>query len=105
MNKEQHNKWLRKHGVHPEQLRDRKSKRRSTWKPSTGIAKNYYGDLANTVAPPVFDTSLSEKLRTGNESSHTLFQIRERASRVDVGYNKGGLQVLSKEELKNAGRK
>lgn len=82
----------------------KKHRNQITWTDSS-FAKNYYGELANTVAPPVMNNSLSEKLRTGNESSHTLYQIKERASRVDIGYNKGGLQVLSKEELKNAGRK
>ena len=69
------------------------------------VADTYYGNLANTIAPPVLNNSIWEKVRIGQESTQTIRQIQEKATRVAPGYNKGGLQVLSAEEMKNAGRK
>ena len=79
-------------------------RRKVNSKPSS-VANEYYRDLSNTVAPPVLNNSIWERMRTGNESPVTLAQIREKATMVASGYNKGGLQLLSKEEMKNAGRK
>lgn len=69
------------------------------------MAKSYYADLSNTIAPPVLLNSIWEQIRIGNESPETIRQIKENAAMVAPGYNKGGLQVLSKEEMKNAGKK
>jgi hypothetical protein len=69
------------------------------------LVKTYYGDLSNTIAPPVLVNSIWEQVRIGNESPETIRQIKQKAAMVAPGYNKGGLQVLSKEEMKNAGRK
>lgn len=101
--KEHHNKWLLKNNVHPNQIKKRK---KFSNKPKDfGVAKSYYGDQANTIAPPVLVTSIWEKLRTGNETAETIRQIKEKASRCAPAYNKGGFQVLSEKEMKHAGQK
>src|SRR4051812_4496779 len=103
MNKKQHDQWLLKRGVHPSQIKKRK---KFSNKPKDfGVAKSYYADQANTIAPPVLVTSIWEKLRTGNETQATIDQIKEKASRVGPAYNKGGMQLLPKKEIIYSGKK
>lgn len=101
--KQDHEKFLRKMGCLPEQLKSRKkySKKLKLF----GVAKDYYGNLTNSIAPNGVNNSLWEKLRTSKESPLTLAQISVKRDRVAIGYNKGGLQYLNDSELKTAGRK
>lgn len=104
--KSQHEKWLTKNGVNSEQLAKRRKP--SKKKPYTDlkISKEYYGNLSNTVAPPVLLNTIWEKLRTGNETPETIQAIKDKANQCAPLYNKGGNQYSSsKDELKNAGRK
>ncbi len=103
MNKEQHEKWLRKHGVHPDQLKGRK--KYSNKPKDFGVAKDYYGNLSNTIAPPVLVNSIWEQVRLHPESDAVMQAINEKRSRVGPAYNKGGLQLLPKKEIIYSGKK
>lgn len=97
--REEHDKFLMKMGIHPSQLKERKK------------MGNYYG-VRRKAAKPVEDKSFLEDIsayrNTGgvkgilanihNEPAHVQRQIRELQSRVMPLYNKGGLQLASKNE-------
>lgn len=104
MNAQQHDKWLRKIGAHPDQIKSRKKPTKKAV--GFSVAKNYYNGLSNGIAPPVLNNSIWEKIRIGQESPLTIAAIREKASRVGPSFNKGGLQLLNgSEEIKAAGKK
>jgi len=103
MNKFQHEKWLRKHGVHPDQIKGRK--KYSNKPKDFDVAKEYYGNLANTIAPPVLVNSIWEQVRLHPESDAVMQAINEKRSRVGTAYNKGGLQLLPKKEIIFSGKK
>lgn len=106
MNCKQHDKWLRKMGAHPDQIKERKKGRKSKKLVSTPKAETYYANLANTIAPPVLNNSIWEKIRTGQENPLTISAIRDKASRVAPAYNKGGLQLLNtRDEIIASGKK
>jgi uncharacterized protein YfeS len=69
------------------------------------VAKEYYGDLANTVAPPVLLNTIWEQIRLNPETEEVMDQILEKASRVGPAYNKGGMQLLSSDQIIYSGKK
>ena len=86
----EHDAWLRKQGLHPEQ--------RDMARAVRGRHKNIMPNLRveNTVplgnAIPVsggFRTGIMDKMHL--ESPETQAAIMDKANRVDIGYNKGGL--------------
>lgn len=102
--KSQHDKWLRKHNVHPDQLKKRK--RKTNTPTDFNVAHNYYGSQSNTIAPPAFKRDIFEQIRTGNETPQTIAAIKQKSSQCIPLFNKGGMQFSSnKEELKNGNRK
>lgn len=95
----EHDKFLTKMGVHPSQLKEKKK------------MGNYYGPRRKQAKPieeKVFLEDFSAYKNTGavkgilanihNEPEHVQRQIRELQSRVMPLYNKGGLQLASKNE-------
>lgn len=97
--REEHAKFLTKMGVHPSQLKEKKN------------MGNYYGTRRKQPKPvetKVFLEDLSAYKNTGsvkgilanlhNEPEHVQRQVRELQSRVMPLYNKGGLQLASKNE-------
>lgn len=101
--KEEHDKWLIKHNCHPTQLKARK---KFSNKPKDfGVAKNYYADQSNSFAPSLPVKSIWEEIRTGNESPKTIADIKEKASRVGPAFNKGGMQLLPKDQIIYSGKK
>lgn len=96
--RDEHNKFLFKMGVHPSQIKGKKM-------------GNYYGVRRKPATPiekKVFLEDLSAYKNTGsvkgvlanihNEPEHVQRQIRELQSRVMPLFNKGGLQLASKNE-------
>lgn len=99
-----HEKWLLKNNCHPSQIKERKK----PVKKLTGfsVSKEYYGNLANTVAPNPLDNSIWERVRKGEETPETIREIQRKATQCVPLFNKGGIQYSTDEkELKNAGRK
>lgn len=70
---------------------------------AAGVSKEYYGNLSNTIAPPVLKNSIWDKL--DGESPETIAAMKEKASRVAPAYSKGSLQLIPKKEIQYAGRK
>lgn len=86
----EHNKWLRSQGLHPEQ--------RDMARAINGHHKNEMPNLHVDNAVPLGNNLHVDGARiTGvmanihRESTETRAAILDKASRVDVGYNKGGL--------------
>lgn len=97
--RDEHDTFLMKMGVHPSQLKEKKK------------MGNFYGTRRKQSKPietKVFLEDLSAYKNTGsvkgilanirNEPEHVQRQIRELQSRVMPLYNKGGLQLASKNE-------
>lgn len=97
--REEHHKFLTKMGVSPEQLKQRKK------------MSNYYGSrrkAAKPVETKEWLEDFSAYQNTGkvrgilanlhNEPEHVQRQVRELQSRVMPLFNKGGLQLASKNE-------
>ena len=86
----EHDAWLRKQGLHPEQ--------RDMARAVRGKHKNNMPDLHVDNAVPLGNNIYVDGARsTGvmanlhKESPETQAAILDKANRVDVGYNKGGL--------------
>lgn len=98
-----HDAWLRKMGVHPEQLKLANSVKNTI--PNYRVNNNV--PLSNEIAGTAPKRDIWEKIRTGNESEETVAAIKDKATRCLPAYNKGGIQYLGtdKETLKHAGKK
>jgi len=95
--KAEHEKWLRKMGVHPEQLK--KAKKYKIPLPSYKTEKV---KLSNTILDGGRANGIMANLH--KESAATRAAILEKASRVVPLYNKGGLQVaLPNEDMSKIG--
>src|SRR6202007_3038745 len=92
-----HDKWLRDHNCHPDQIKQRK---KSPGKlKGFNVAKQYYGDQSNNFPTNVSVLpvrSIFEDIRNGNETPETLAAINEKKSRISSAFNKGPLQLISK---------
>ena len=103
MTRQQHEKWLKRMGAHPDQIKERKKFRPHP--KVTFVGRNHYFDnLSNTIAPPVW-LLLSGKQYEPVTNRETIRQIREKAARVGPAFNKGGLQLIPTKEIKYAGEK
>lgn len=89
--KAEHEAWLRRNGVHPEQLT--KAKLHKNALPSYKTEKV---QLSNTVVDGGRVHGIMANLH--KESAATRAAILEKASRAVPLYNKGGLQLLGKNE-------
>jgi hypothetical protein len=89
--KSEHEAWLRKNGVHPDQLT--KAKLHKIAVPSY---KTEGVQLSNTIVDGGRAKGIMANLH--KESAATRAAILEKASRVAPLYNKGGLQLLGKNE-------
>ena len=83
----QHEKFLKKMGVHPTQLKKRK---KNKW------------DYSLKVKGGV---SLSDKIPENGTKSITTNQFVSDTHTVMIAYNKGNYQVVNKDEIKYAGKK
>lgn len=102
-----HDKWLMKNNCHPVQLASRK-KKRGNLKKDFGVAKDYYANQSNNIhsgASVLPVRSIFEHIRTGEETQATIEAIKEKASRVGPAFNKGGMQLLSKDQIIFSGKK
>lgn len=105
MDKTEYDRWLKKNGVHPDQIKARKGKLpKISCKPQTGIAKDYYGEMANTISPPAYSNTIWDKIKDG-EKPETILEIKRKASKCLAPYNKGSLQFISDDMLIFAGKK
>lgn len=89
-----HNNWLKKHGVHPDQI---KKIVKPKWEYNIGVSESTQLYRQTGEIPP-------------NGTRHPTASLdRANASRdnytIAPAYNKGGYQVISKEDIKTAGRK
>jgi hypothetical protein len=89
--KAEHEAWLRRNGVHPDQLTKAKLHKNSL--PSY---KTESVQLSNTIVDGGRANGIMVNLH--KESAATRAAILEKASRAVPLYNKGGLQLLSKNE-------
>lgn len=91
--KEAHEAWLRAQGIHPEQLKVKKSKITISNKPT-----RYTGDGIKT-SDTIVDAGRARGIMANlhNEPAHVKNAILEKASRCTTLYNKGanGLPVAS----------
>lgn len=103
--KRKHQKWLEKNGCSLAQIRERKKKQKKINDPIASIAKTYYQDMANTIAPPVLSKSIWDNLQ--NETPETIAAIKEKASMCMAPYSKGATQYIgkNKENIRIAGKK
>ena len=86
--KAEHEAWLKKNGVHPDQLKH-KPKTRNTF-PSYKTEKAH---LSNTIVDGGHNKSIMANLY--KESEVVQRKILEKAKRIDMAYNKGGLVYVT----------
>jgi len=97
----EHNKWLRKMGLHPEQLSAKKNKHKIDL-PSYKTEENV--QLSNKVGNGFRTATILENLE--NEEVDVQMQILKKAARVAPAYNKGGYQLITPgEDIKTIGSK
>ena len=85
--KSEHEAWLRKNGVHPDQLKPQKrGKLKSTYKPEVSMT-------SDTIVDGGRVTGVMANLH--NEPEHIQKKILEKAKRVEIAYNKGGLVYVT----------
>lgn len=99
--KQEHEKYLMSMGVHPDQLRQKKRINKPVYSPKVTTNNN-------TTEKKVFLEDTSAYKNTGtvkgilanihNEPIHVQNKIKELQSRIMPLYNKGGLQLASKNE-------
>jgi hypothetical protein len=96
--KAEHAKFLQKMGCTKEQLKSRKKSTGKCKLGFTGTAKVYFEEKSlSTVLQGDKDTGTKRDVMSNiyKESPEVQAQIREKASRVGIAYNKGGYQLLT----------
>lgn len=100
--KAEHDAWLWRNGVHPEQLKNRKRT----------VQKKQYKAVPYTEDLPTLSNKIGNGFKTGimavmhKESPEVQKMILDKAKRVAPAYNKGGLQYISDNcDLTTLGRK
>ena len=85
--KAEHDAWLRKNGVHPDQLKPAKrGKLHSSYVPDSIMTSNRIVDGGRV-------TGIMAGLH--NEPAHVKRAILDKAKRVEIAYNKGGLVYVT----------
>jgi hypothetical protein len=104
----EHDAWLRKNGVHPDQLKAKKTTDKN-WKSNYAESiKCDRSDYDSSRVSSLHGTAPKRDIMTNlhKEPKHVQDAILEKASRVMPLYNKGGLQLLSpKDDLTTVGTK
>lgn len=102
--KRKHDAWLLSKGIHISQLK--KKDLNVNHLPSYRVEANTEIKSSNTIPtwePNTYKKSVIEIL--GDESPQTQAEILEKMSRIQPAFNKGGLQLIPKSDLKTAGKK
>ena len=86
--KQEHEAWLKKNGVHPDQLKVKaRGKAKSTYVPDTSIkTSDTFVDAGRVVGIMA---------NLDKESAYTKRLILDKAKRVEIAYNKGGLVYVT----------
>ena len=101
--KAEHNEWLWLMGVHPDQLKQKKSSTIKTYIPTKISNDSYLPKLSNQIGNG-FKTGVMVNLY--KETPEVQKQILDKAKRVAPAYNKGGLQYITDNcDLTTLGRK
>lgn len=102
-----HDAWLRKQGVHPDQLCQRKSNGKAlvTSIPDYGVARKDRAQLSNNLAVSGgYRRTIMDNLH--KESPAVQQAILEKASRLAPAYSKGAYQYISPgTDLSDVGKK
>jgi hypothetical protein len=105
----EHAKFLQRMGCTKDQLKSRKKSKGKCKLGFTGTAKVYFEEKSlNTVMQGDKDTATKRDVMSNiyKESPEVQAQIREKAARVGIAYNKGGYQLITPGmDPKNLGRK
>jgi len=104
----QHDIWLLKNGVHPEQIRLKKTVDKNWKKEYNESLKVDRSDYVSSGLSGSKSSCAKRDIMTNlhKEPKHVQDAILEKASRVMPLYNKGGLQLLSpKDDLTQIGTK
>lgn len=101
----EHEAWLKKQGLHPEQLAARKSpKSDKSYKPASVVCKDDSIPLSNTIVDGGRVHGIMANLH--KESPEVQKAIMDKASRCMPLYNKGGYQLATpNEDLTQVGSK
>lgn len=104
--KDEHAAWLRKQGLHPDQLTRRLKDVKVEKKPLHTIDERILPALSNKVGNGI-KNDIWEKIRKGEEKPETVAEIEAKAKRIAIAYNKGAYQYMGdgKENFKDAGKK
>jgi hypothetical protein len=89
--KQEHDTWLKKQNLHPDQL-SKKSRNEDSRLPD--LRQRTPVALSNTFAPGGAKTGIMENLR--NEKPHVQAEIMAKAKQVAIPYNKGPAMFCSK---------
>lgn len=103
-----HDRWLLKHGVHPEQIRLKKTVDKNWKREYTDSMKVDRDGYVSSGLSGSKSSCAKRDIMTNlhKEPKHVQDAILEKASRVMPLYNKGGLQLLSpKDDLTQIGTK
>jgi len=92
----EHDKWLRKQGLHTEQLKDKPKPKNEI--PSYDVSKEDLPEMGNGIAGHdgmAAKLDIWEVLRKGGENPDTVKRIKELANRTMPLYNKGPYQLAT----------
>lgn len=81
MTPQQHEKWLRKMGVHPDQLKEKKPKKKKVYRPKT-VASGYYEDKKLSGSSPLLR---GQEKKLNNPSLQIKVLEENRTSPRDLG--------------------
>jgi hypothetical protein len=93
--KSEHEAWLKKQGLHPDQLSSKGTKR-SKQNELPDLSVRVPVELSNSFAPVSGKTGIMENLH--KEPIHVQNAIKDKANRVIPLYNKGPYQLSSENE-------
>lgn len=100
--KQKHEKWLKGQGLHISQL-EKRTKNLNEIPSYKVVGTNLTGNNIPTWEPNTYKKTVIENLM--NESAETQAGILDKMTRIQPAFNKGGLQLIAKKDLKSAGKK
>lgn len=100
--RQKHEKWLKDQGLHVSQL-EKRTKNLNKIPSYKTTSTNPTGNNIPTWQPNTYKKTVIENLM--NESPETQAGILDKMSRIQPAFNKGGLQLIDKKDLKSAGKK
>ena len=99
-------KWLLRNGVHPTQIKNKKTPNKNWKKEYRETLKVEGPDYPSSGLSGIVCTNKSIMANLHKESPEVQKAIREKATRIAPAYNKGGLQYITDQaDIESLGKK